>query len=549
MNLAHLQNSITKAVPPPPPAKAAVPPIPRDSSSAAIKAEPGRAPAELKQLLKWYSELYQFAPVGFVDLDHRGFIQQINRTAANFIGIPQTELIGKPFVQFIATRDIQKFVAHLRQTLQGASRRPSEVRLRPHGNEAIVVQLCSTTLHLPGSAQPICRTALTDITERRLAEEALRESKECFRIMTETAPVLVWMTGADGQCTYFNKNWLEFTGRSLKEDLGQGWLEVVHPDERQRFLDVYASAFQEREKFTFEFRLRRNDKQYRWFLSTAVPRFTPAKAFAGYLGSCIDITERKEAEEMRRQILEDLEILVQERTANLKAANRKLRREVVARKRLEKQIVEVADSEKRRIGNDLHDGLGQQLTGISFLSKLLEQKLTSKSLPESTDAARVHQLLSQALNHTRELARGLHVVELDAGGFTNALQELRSQVEALFCISCQMRIDKSVRIDDPAVATHLFRITQEAVNNAIKHGNAKSVSISLTKADKKITLAIKDDGAGFPATTSGRKGMGLHTMRYRSEMIRGTFEIQRPLEGGTLVLCSFPFKATKKLNA
>ncbi|MEW6156956.1 MAG: PAS domain S-box protein [Verrucomicrobiota bacterium] len=495
-----------------------------------------------------YAELYDLAPVGYLDLDSKGLIQQINQTGANFLGRPAAELIGKRFLSFVVTKDIHKFVQHVRQCLQSGARRSTELRLRVKGNESFAVQLWSAPVHDRERRIPLCRTTLTDITERKMAEEALHESKECFRIMTDTAPVLVWMTGTDGQCTYFNRAWMEYTGRTLKQELGLGWTEMLHPDDLQRCLDYFHSAFEAREKFNFEFRLRRSDKQYRWFLNTGIPRFTPQGAFAGYIGSCIDITERKQAEEMRRQVLEDLEVLVQERTANLKAANHKLREEISLRKRLEKQIVEIADREQRRIGNDLHDGLGQQLTGVAFLSKVLEQRLSAKAAAETSQASEIHKLVNNALSHTRELARGLHVVELETNGLVSALQDLRTQIENLYQVKCQLRVDKLLRIHNAAVATHLYRITQEAVNNAIKHGKAKNILISLASADRKISLSIKDDGLGIPEDFQERKGMGLHTMRYRTEMIRGVFEIRRPPDGGTVVSCTFPTKANSKSN-
>lgn len=504
------------------------------------------APGERERYKDIYADLYHLAPVGYIDFDAKGSIRRINRTGATFLGRAPQELIGKPFVPFIVTRDIQKFVAHLRHCVQpNAERRTLDLRLRVKGSENIAVQLWSIGFRDPASNEMLCRSTLTDITERKLAEEALHESKECFRFMTDTAPVLVWMSGPDGLCTYFNRAWMDFTGRSLKQELGKGWLEAVHPDDLPHFLDAYHTAFETHDQLHIEFRLRRSDQEYRWFLNTGVPRFTRTGSFAGYIGSCIDITERKEAEELRRQILEDLEVIVQERTANLKAANRKLRREVTTRKRLEKQIVEIADREKQRIGNDLHDGIGQQLTGVAFLSKLLEQKLTNKSLKEAADAAQIHSLVNTALSQTRELARGLHVVELAAGGLESALQEFRDQIENLFNLNCQLRYDKSLNITDPAVATHVFRIAQEAVNNAIKHGQATKISIHLSKAEKRILLKVKDDGIGFQ-TIKGKEGMGMHTMRYRTEMIRGTFEIQRLPEGGTLVCCSFPLTSTRK---
>ncbi|BAY26951.1 two-component hybrid sensor and regulator [Calothrix sp. NIES-2100] len=157
-----------------------------------------------------------------------------------------------------------------------------------------------------------------ELLERQRTEAYLRESEERFRTIADTAPVLIWISGLDKHCYYFNKTWLDFTGRTLEQELGNGWAQGVHPDDFQNCLDSYVNAFEARQNFQIEYRLQRFDGEYRWILDTGVPRFTHTGEFLGYMGSCIDITERILAEQALQQLNHQLEDRVEERTAALR---------------------------------------------------------------------------------------------------------------------------------------------------------------------------------------------------------------------------------------
>lgn len=222
---------------------------------------------------------------------------------------------------------------------------------------------------------------------------------------------------------------------------------------------------------------------------------------------------------------------------------------VIERKRLERGILEASEREQRRIGQDLHDGLSQHLTGVAFLSKGLAQKLESKSKAEAADAAKIAHLINQAIVQTRDLARGLYPVHLEAIGLVAALQELADQVAELFNISCRFWSDPQVLVHDNTKATHLYYIAREAVNNAIKHGKAQHVEIGLTKLKDETSLTVKDDGVGFPETVERNPGMGLHTMRHRARMIGASLALHRDPGGGTIMTCSFRTDAVKRKRA
>lgn len=218
------------------------------------------------------------------------------------------------------------------------------------------------------------------------------------------------------------------------------------------------------------------------------------------------------------------------------------------RKHLESEILEISEREQRRIGQDLHDGLSQRLRGIAYLSHVLAEELVQKSLPAARDARRITQLLGKAILEAHGLARGLFPISLEADGLMAALKELASNIRSIYRISCRLVCPKSVFIADRSTAINLFRIAQEAVQNAIKHGKATRVVIRLTQNGDGVELVVKDNGRGLPRHFEKRQGMGLKIMDYRASMIGAELQVQRGNGGGTLLTCSLRSKPDKLLK-
>jgi signal transduction histidine kinase len=216
------------------------------------------------------------------------------------------------------------------------------------------------------------------------------------------------------------------------------------------------------------------------------------------------------------------------------------------RRRLEQELLEISSREQQRIGEDLHDGLGQHLTGIAFLSKVLTQNLTARAVPEADAAAQITHLVNQAISQVRELVRGLSAVDVEAQGLLGALQQLAAHTESLFGIACHVTYNTPPRLHDAAVATHLYRIAQEAVSNAVKHGEARQIMLTLTTGeDDSLTLRVHDDGLGLPDTVQTSQGIGLRLMRSRASTIGAALDIQRGTDGGTSVVCALPVRTNK----
>jgi signal transduction histidine kinase len=217
------------------------------------------------------------------------------------------------------------------------------------------------------------------------------------------------------------------------------------------------------------------------------------------------------------------------------------------RQRLEEEILKVSDREQRRIGHDLHDNLCQHLTATALAGQVLGERLAAKSLPEAADAANVVQLVEQGIDVARNLARGLYPVDMQVEGLMGAFQELSANITRSGRFICNFECRERVLIEDDATATHLYRIAQEAVRNAMQHSKCKRIEITLFEADGVVKLMVEDDGVGLPEAPLPGAGLGIRIMAHRASMIGGTFSVEPAPTGGTIVTCSLP-KVSKADN-
>jgi|GEM_PF-285222 len=346
-------------------------------------------------------------------------------------------------------------------------------------------------------------TAMTAVTARKQAEEALIRSEHNLSVFFNQAPVgLVWLS-VGGTILRANLTQLNLLGYPEKDYLGQSFLGFS--GEPAQGLELLRRLAAKETVQNFPMTQRRKDGTIRHVLVDANSFWSDSQ----FQYSSIffrDITDRIE---------------------------------------LERGVLQVSEREHRHIAQDLHDGLGQLLAGTAYLTGTLRQKLAAKSLPESRDLGRILEVINEAIAQTRSLARGLHPVEPEPNGLMVALQALAARTKKLFHVRCRFICSQPVLIEDSAVATHLFRIAQEAITNAIKHSKPGRIEINLAETPDQVSLAIKDNGAGMPARQRKKPGLGLRIMRYRAGMIGGSLAIEKEAAGGTAVVCTVPVSLEK----
>ena len=257
-----------------------------------------------------------------------------------------------------------------------------------------------------------------------------------------------------------------------------------------------------------------------------VPFWNAAIIFAVYLAVIALLTRL-------RGVQLDLEARVIARTTALTE-------EIAERERLEREILEIGERERRRMGRDLHDSLGQILTGVALAGQALHERLVAAERPEALEVSRIVGLVEESVELTRSLSRGLDPVEIEGGGLTQGLRELALRTQALSSVRCDYVSPVLVHVEDRVTATHLYRIAQEAVTNAVRHGRPAHIRVCLERAGIGVRLTVEDDGAGLPAPHRRSGGMGLRIMAHRAMVIRGSFDVRARPQGGTLVTCEAP---------
>ncbi len=455
----------------------------------------------LQEEMRRLASIVESSEDAIMDTTLDGVIVNWNRAAEKIYGYSSDEVKGRTATLLVPTDRIDemtRILADIRR--KGSVLRMDTVRLHKDGC-AIPVALTVAPVRDPSGQLAGASIISRDNSQLKHAESALQESA------AKTTAILSTMV--DGVITIDEQGIIDSANPAAERLFGYAFSEIAGKNVKLLMPEPYRGE---------------HDAYLRNYLRTGKAKI---------IGIGREVVGRR-----KDGSIFPMDLAVSEMFVGRRRLFAGIVRDLTERKRMERQVLEISDREQRRIGQDLHDGLGQQLAGIGFLTKSLEQRLAKRRVSEAGDAQQIAHLVSEAIAQARGMAHGLHPVDMSATGLMSALKELASTIEHTFRIDCSFTCESPVLLPDAAVATHLYRIAQEAVNNAIKHGNAQRLSIVLDQDGDTITVSVRDNGIGFPDFLPETVGMGLRTMRYRAALIGATLSILKAPSGGTRVVCT-----------
>ncbi|MBI5243609.1 MAG: PAS domain S-box protein [Elusimicrobia bacterium] len=449
-----------------------------------------------------YRALVETTNTGYVVVDGDGRVVDANAEYVRLTGRRSIDDIrGRSVAEWTAPEDRERNAREVAMCFAEGLVRNLEIDYVDREGRRIPIEINATVVRM--GEKPLIMTLCRDISARRTAEEELRRSRENLAEAERLAGIgSVFHDLKAGR--YYRSEGIHRIFGVGKEEMPDEWLSFmrfVHEDDRDRLGVAIKEAIASGSSFAVEYRIRRPDGAER--------------------------------------------IIHAEGEAALDADGRPLRfvawlQDITERRALEEKVLRIGDRERRSIGHDLHDDIGQQLTGIALLGRALQERLAAQSSPEAPAMSELLKHVDNALLRVREMSRGLQSVPSRPEGLLDALTGLASHASATAGIACAVEAGSAVEVADPGMADHLYRIAQEAVHNAVRHGRPKGVVIALSEDNDGLTLSVRDDGTGLLAADKKASGMGFDIMRHRASLIHGTLTVSSQSGKGTQIICRVP---------
>jgi PAS domain S-box-containing protein len=462
-----------------------------------------------------FSKAFRHSPMALsITGLHDGRYFEVNEAFERVTGWNRNEIIGRTPRDLGVWDDLGQRDALVKRLLNEEVVRNFTFDVRTKSGEGRTGLGCADLIEIDGETRLLCVAA--DITELKHAEATLRESEERFRLVANTAPVMIWMTDTDNLCTYVNKPALEFTGRSFDEHMGIGWTRSVHPEDSDASRETYTYAFNRREGFRTEYRLRRADGEFRWVLDSGTPRFNTDGSFAGYIGSAIDVTERKMAEETLSMV--------------------------------SRRLLQAQEDERARIARELHDDISQRLSLLVLNLERARRGLPAPLTQTSDVIGETIQLALEVSSDTQALSHRLHSSKLELLGLAAASASYCRELSDQRGVTIDFHSETLPGNLAPEIALCLFRVLQEALQNAVKHSGTEKFKVTFKAAPAEIYLTVHDSGKGFDtAQVSKGRGLGITSMKERMKLIHGQLRIDSEPQRGTTIRASVALDAARKV--
>lgn len=448
-------------------------------------------------------QILEYISQGVITTDLDGVVTYWNTACEKIFGYTQQEMLNRSLIQIYPHVAEEQFKNDLKKLRNGKEVTGQWKSITKDGSIVWIDVHARPLTDSKGNPKAIIASA-HDIQDLKQVEKELEESKAQAQAILETTVDGIITVDENGLILSFNQSASRIFGYKEEEVVGKNVNTLIpepHHEHHDQFIQRYGEAADERvigyrRELTGK---RRDGTLFPMELSVSEVQWNGHRIFTGVVN---DISERR---------------------------------------RLEKEILRVSEEERRSLGHDLHDGLGQMLTGISLISQNLARKLKKKGIEGAEEVQEISDLVKEADEYAKALAHGLVHVDFEEEGLQAALLQLSSQARKFFNVNCKFVPDEDLTIDNNIQAMHLYRIAQEAISNAVKHGKANNIEVNLQHEDGLIKLSVTDDGIGFAKSnkTAKKKGMGVNIMKYRANILSGHLEIKET-DNQTSVMCSIP---------
>jgi PAS domain S-box-containing protein len=478
---------------------------------------------------------FENAAVGITHVDAKGRWLRVNERFRQILGRPCEELQGRSFEDFTHSEDLEPDASRYAALWRGELDSYAVEKRYIRGDGQTAWTLVTRSLQRDEQGQPLYAICVVqNIGERKRAEEALRESELFYRQTLESIPGMVFTTRPDGYCDYQSQQWADYTGVPMGEQVGEGWNQLLHPDDRARTYAAWRDAVEGRAPYDLEYRVRRHDGQYEWFRVIGRPIRDGSGQIVRWFGVAANINDLKQTEQQLVELNASLEQRVAERTAEAEHRTAQLRE-------LASELARAEQHERSRVASILHDHLQQLLVGAKFGTSVLRGQLGEESQRQALQ--KVDTLLDESLETSRNLTIELSPPILKKGTLAAALQWLVNWMHDKHGLHVHLKTDETLNPQDEGTRILLFESVRELLFNIVKHAGTDSACATLERHNgEHLRIIVADAGAGFDpgrhtSHDRSRGGFGLFSIRERLGLIGGRFEIESiPGEGTQMTL-------------